>query len=47
VLAERFAMIVNTQPELVAHHYTEAGLTEQAIRHFQYLLRSSLARSVL
>ena len=26
VLEERFAETVETQPELVAHHYTEAGL---------------------
>src|SRR5882724_10838757 len=31
VLEQRFAAIVETQPELLAHHYMEAGLTEQAI----------------
>jgi tetratricopeptide (TPR) repeat protein len=35
VLTERFAEIVATQPELVAHHYTEAGLGEQAIPYWQ------------
>jgi class 3 adenylate cyclase/DNA-binding winged helix-turn-helix (wHTH) protein len=30
VLAERFPETVETQPELLAHHYTEAGLPAQA-----------------
>ncbi len=35
VLEERFAEIKETQPELLAHHYTEAGLIEQAIPYWQ------------
>jgi len=35
VLDERFAEIKETQPELLAHHYTEAGLTAQAIPYWQ------------
>ena len=35
VLTEQFAGTVETQPELVAHHYTEAGLDEQAIPYWQ------------
>jgi class 3 adenylate cyclase/predicted ATPase len=35
VLADRFPETVETQPELLAHHYTEAGLKEQAIPHWQ------------
>src|SRR4029453_14877407 len=35
VLVEQFAETVETQPELVAHHYTEAGLIEQAIPYWQ------------
>jgi class 3 adenylate cyclase/predicted ATPase len=31
VLEREFPEIAATQPELLAHHYTEAGLTEQAI----------------
>ena len=31
VLEAQFPETVETQPELVAHHYTEAGLIEQAI----------------
>jgi predicted ATPase len=35
VLEAQFAQSVETQPELVAHHYTEAGLLEQAIPYWQ------------
>ena len=35
VLAEQFPQTVETQPELVAHHYTEAGLIAQAIPYWQ------------
>src|SRR5262249_1438602 len=35
VLAKRFPETTETQPELLAHHYTEAGLLEQAIPYWQ------------
>jgi class 3 adenylate cyclase/predicted ATPase len=35
VLEERFPETKETQPELLAHHYTEASLTEQAIPYWQ------------
>jgi class 3 adenylate cyclase/predicted ATPase len=35
VLEARFPESCETQPELLAHHYTEAGLTEQAVRYWQ------------
>src|SRR5262245_54530782 len=35
VLVERFSDTVETQPELLAHHYTEAGLKEQAVVYWQ------------
>jgi predicted ATPase len=35
VLVAQFAETVEAQPELLAHHYTEAGLTEQAIPYWQ------------
>ena len=35
VLVGHFPDTVATQPELVAHHYTEAGLNEQAIPYWQ------------
>jgi class 3 adenylate cyclase/predicted ATPase len=34
VLEERLPEITATQPELLAHHYTEAGLTEQALPYW-------------
>jgi predicted ATPase len=35
VLEQRFPSIAATQPELLAHHYTEAGLHAQAIPYWQ------------
>jgi predicted ATPase/class 3 adenylate cyclase len=35
VLEERFPQIAQTQPELLAHHYTEAQRPEQAISYWQ------------
>jgi predicted ATPase len=35
VLEGRFPETIETQPELVAHHYTEASLIEQAIPYWQ------------
>jgi predicted ATPase len=35
VLAQQFTEVAATQPELLAQHYTEAGLTEQAIEYWQ------------
>ncbi|HEV8711705.1 MAG TPA: adenylate/guanylate cyclase domain-containing protein [Candidatus Binatia bacterium] len=35
VLEEQFAETKDLQPELLAHHYTEAGLREQAIPYWQ------------
>jgi predicted ATPase len=35
ILEAQFAEIVETQPELLAHHFTEAGLTEQAVLYWQ------------
>ena len=35
MLEERFPQTKETHPELLAHHYTEAGLVEQAISYWQ------------
>ena len=35
VLEQQFAEVAVTQPELLAQHYTEAGLTEQALGYWQ------------
>jgi predicted ATPase/DNA-binding transcriptional ArsR family regulator len=34
VLAERFPATVETAPELLAHHYTEAGMTAESVPHW-------------
>ena len=34
VLEARFPEVVETQPELLAHHYTEAGLTDRAVDYW-------------
>jgi len=34
VLEEQFPETAEAQPELLAHHYTEAGLTEQAVAYW-------------
>jgi predicted ATPase len=45
VLAEQFPETAETQPELLAHHYTEAGLNAQAVLYWQRAGRRALARS--
>jgi predicted ATPase len=45
VLAAQFPEIVETQPELVAQHYTEAGLIEQAIPYWRRAGQQALQRS--
>jgi predicted ATPase len=45
VLEADFPDIVETQPEVLAHHYTEAGLSAQAISHWQRAGQRALGRS--
>jgi predicted ATPase len=45
VLEERFAETKETQPELLAHHYTEAGLIVQAIPYWQQAGQKAIRRS--
>jgi len=45
VLAEQFPETAETQPELLAHHYTEAGFTDQALGYWQRAGHRALARS--
>jgi predicted ATPase len=45
VLTGQFAETVKTQPELVAHHYTEAGSIELAIPYWQQAGQRALLRS--
>jgi class 3 adenylate cyclase len=44
-LESGFRKIVETQPELLAHHYTEAGLIEQAIPYWHAAGQRALQRS--
>jgi predicted ATPase len=44
-LAERFPDIKETQPELLAHHYTEASLLAQAIPYWQQAGQRAAQRS--
>jgi class 3 adenylate cyclase/tetratricopeptide (TPR) repeat protein len=45
VLEARFPDIVETQPEILAQHYTEAGLPEQAIPYWQHAGQRAIERS--
>ena len=45
VLEERFPDLAETQPELLAHHYTEAGLTAHALRSWQQAGEHTAGRS--
>ncbi len=45
VLEARFPDIHETQPELLAHHYTEAGLSAQAIPYWQRAGQRAMERS--
>src|SRR5262249_2833971 len=42
---ERFPETAEMQPELLAHHYTEAGLREQAIHYWQRAGQHAIERS--
>src|SRR5262249_41869766 len=45
VLVAHFPEMAETQPELVAHHSTEAGLTEQAVHYWQHAGQRASQRS--
>ena len=45
VLEKQFPEAVETQPELLAHHYTEAGFKEQAIVYWQRAGQRAIERS--
>ncbi len=45
VLEEQFPQTVETQPEFLAHHYTEARLKEQAIPYWQQAGEKATQRS--
>ena len=45
VLEARFPELCETQPELLAHHYTEAGLHAQAVGYWQQAGQRAIERS--
>jgi predicted ATPase len=45
VLEKKFPETRETQPELLAHHYTEAGLVVQAIPYWQRAGQRAVERS--
>jgi class 3 adenylate cyclase/predicted ATPase len=45
VLVERFPETTELQPELVAHHFDEAGLTESAVTYWQRAGQRAIERS--
>jgi len=45
VLAEHFGETVETQPEVLAYHYTEAGLSAQALPYWQQAGQKAIERS--
>jgi predicted ATPase len=45
VLEKRFPEVRETQPELLAHHYTEASINAQAIPYFQRAGQRAIERS--
>jgi DNA-binding winged helix-turn-helix (wHTH) protein/predicted ATPase len=45
VLEGQFPDICHSQPELLAHHYTEAGVPRQAVTYWQQAGQSATARS--
>jgi predicted ATPase/class 3 adenylate cyclase len=47
VLEERWSDVVESQPELLAHHFTQAGLTERAAEYWQRAGERALRRSAV
>src|SRR5262249_22734362 len=45
VLEAQFPETTEAQPELIAHHYTEAGLNAQAVSYWQKAGQSAVQRS--
>jgi predicted ATPase/DNA-binding transcriptional ArsR family regulator len=45
VLEKNFPAVVETQPELLAHHYTEGGVNEQAVGYWHQAGKRAIQRS--
>jgi hypothetical protein len=46
-LEQRFADLVETRPEILAHHYDEAAITDKAIAYWHLAGKSSVAKSAV
>ena len=46
-LEARFPELIDSQPELFARHYTEAGLTEKSVSYWRKAAERSVARSAM
>jgi class 3 adenylate cyclase/predicted ATPase len=44
VLTSRFPEVAETEPELLAHHYTEANVTERALTYWRQAAERAMAR---
>ena len=44
VLASRFPEVVETEPELLAHHYTEANVVDRALTYWRQAAERAMAR---
>jgi predicted ATPase/class 3 adenylate cyclase len=44
VLASRFPEVVETEPELLAHHYTEANVVDRALAYWRQAAERAMAR---
>jgi class 3 adenylate cyclase/predicted ATPase len=44
IISTRFAEMAETEPELLAHHYTEAGCTEPALKYWRLAAERAAAR---
>jgi predicted ATPase len=47
ILQERFARTAETEPEVLAHHCTEAGLIEEAVDYWGQAGKQAIARSAM
>ena len=45
VITERFPALIESQPELLAHHYTQAGLDTAAVAYWERAARLAASRS--
>lgn len=44
VLVSRFPEVVETEPELLAHHYTEAGIVDRALAYWRQAAERAMAK---